>query len=302
MIMLPAVAWWTGWSHGHMTHSQDVVSLYYTNYLGYQIYNVGWRDLPLVFWKNLDGVFTGIAGLMIFDLGKTAWGIFLSRFLAIAAIAGTVRLAKQRGVTPYHGFAAAYVAILLVWHYPPNERFMLPVFPVVLAGLGCELARLGPLGLANRVAGVAMAGGLAALACFGLAMNGAANFLGLPGIIERTARSSRLIAWRLTGSRITSLQGTSTPRTTPCTPAGWPAAYRWRQCLSIAKTARRFCGLSARWLRSRETSAWGTCSSPPEISTGTCRKASAPKYAAFWRRNLRLNCCTGGNWRQFIGS
>ena len=41
--MLPAVAWWTGWSHGHMTHSQDVVSLYYTNYLGYQIYNVGWR-------------------------------------------------------------------------------------------------------------------------------------------------------------------------------------------------------------------------------------------------------------------
>ena len=111
MIMLPAVAWWTGWSHGHMTHSQDVVSLYYTNYLGYQIYNVGWRDLPLVFWKNLDGVFTGIAGLMIFDLGKTAWGIFLSRFLAIAAIAGTVRLAKQRGVTPYHEFAAAYVAI-----------------------------------------------------------------------------------------------------------------------------------------------------------------------------------------------
>jgi len=54
VIMLPAVAWWTWWSHGHMIHARDVVSLYYTNYLGYQIYNVGWRDLPLVVWKNVS--------------------------------------------------------------------------------------------------------------------------------------------------------------------------------------------------------------------------------------------------------
>src|SRR5579872_3775520 len=55
--MLPAVVWWTFWARQHMSHARDIVSLYYTDYLGYQIYNVGWRDLPLVVWKNLDALF-----------------------------------------------------------------------------------------------------------------------------------------------------------------------------------------------------------------------------------------------------
>src|SRR5690242_3368175 len=121
--MLPSVTAWMFWAGHHMTGARDIVSLYYTNYFGYQIYNIGWRELPLVMWKNLDGVFSGIAGLLIFDLGKSVFGMHLSRFLAIGAIVGVVRQARTRGVTPYHGFAAAYAAILLVWHFPPNERF-----------------------------------------------------------------------------------------------------------------------------------------------------------------------------------
>jgi hypothetical protein len=190
--MLPAVVWWTVWARDHMTRSRDLVSLYYTNYLGYQLYNVGWRDLPLVTWKNLDGVFTGIAGLMIFDLGKTGWGMFLARFVAIGAIIGTVRLAQRIGVTPYHWFAAAYTAILLVWHFPPNERFMLPVFPLLAAGLAAELAHLaGMLGkaarasVANRVVAIGMAAGLAGLACLGVALNADAVFRQFPEIVNQ---------------------------------------------------------------------------------------------------------------------
>ena len=188
--MLPAVAAWMLWAGHHMTGARDIVSLYYTNYLGYQIYNIGWRDLPLVMWKNLDGIFSGIAGLLIFDLGKSTFGMHLSPFLAIGAIVGVVRLARTRGVTPYHGFAAVYAAVLLVWHFPPNERFMLPLFPLLLAGLGSERAHLGSVirgawrqGAANRAVAACMISGAATLAGFGIVMNAGAIFREFPGII-----------------------------------------------------------------------------------------------------------------------
>ena len=46
---------------------------------------------------------------------------------------------------PYHWFALAYIGILLVWHFPPNSRFLLPLFPLLLAGLATELANLRAL-------------------------------------------------------------------------------------------------------------------------------------------------------------
>jgi hypothetical protein len=143
-------------------------------------------------WKNLDGVFSGITGLLIFDLGKSVIGMHLSRFLAIGAIAGVVRMARTRGLSPFHGFAAAYTAVLLVWHFPPNERFMLPLFPLLLAGLGSELAHLGGVirsvwrqSAANRVVAAGMIAGAATLAGCGIVTNAGAIFREFPGIIEQ---------------------------------------------------------------------------------------------------------------------
>ncbi len=176
--MLPAVIAWTLWSRAHMSNAGDLVTLYYTNYLGFQIYNVGWRDLPVIMWKNLDGLFWGIAELLIFDVAKSAWGICLARFLGIVVIAGTVRFARRAGVTPYHWFALGYTAILLVWHFPPNNRFLLPLFPLLLAGLATELANLvsvirgaWPQGLANKFAVAAITAGLACVLYIAIVWN-----------------------------------------------------------------------------------------------------------------------------------
>src|SRR5208337_4275979 len=38
--MLPAVGGWQWWVARHLTHSWDLVTLYYTNYVGFQTYNV----------------------------------------------------------------------------------------------------------------------------------------------------------------------------------------------------------------------------------------------------------------------
>jgi hypothetical protein len=49
----------------------------------------------------------------------------------------------RRGVArQYAAFALISVGMLVVWHYPPTERFVLPLFPLLLAGLVTELAHL----------------------------------------------------------------------------------------------------------------------------------------------------------------
>jgi hypothetical protein len=140
--MLPGVLVWQAWVQSHLSKSQDLVTLYYTNYLGFQLYNVSWRDLPVVVWYNLDGFLMGIGKLLTFDAA-----IFESkhveRVVAIAAIAGVVRLARQTREIEYPAVAGAFAAMLLVWHYQPDQRFVFPLYPLLLAGLWAELKNVG---------------------------------------------------------------------------------------------------------------------------------------------------------------
>jgi hypothetical protein len=203
--MLPGIAAWSLWTRAHLPHATDIVSLYYADYMGYRRLCMGWRDLPLVIWKNLDGMFHGTTGLIFSALTDNPLGMYLSRFIAIGAIVGTARLARQRGVSTYHWFAAAYAAILLVWHFPPNERFMLPVCPLLLAGLATELAHLFWIvkkcwarNKANRAVAMGLGASLVAIACLGVALNVRTLFYEFPGIIEehRTVLASKLAAFR----------------------------------------------------------------------------------------------------------
>jgi hypothetical protein len=179
--MFPAVAGWQWWAARHVSHSWDLVTLYYTNYFGFQIYNVPWRDLPLVFWHNLDGFLLGVGKLLTFDVPYGAKA--LERVVAVAAIAGVVRLARRRQMLQYPLAAVGISALLLVWHYVPDQRFVFPLYPLLLAGLWTELANvwlalhaaLKKPAAAERAVAFLGAGALAALAlfvsfttCFGL--------------------------------------------------------------------------------------------------------------------------------------
>jgi hypothetical protein len=67
-------------------------------------------------------------------------------------------------------FAGGYTVLLLVWHYPPDQRFLLPLLPIVLAGLW-EEARLllGLVGRAGRApVSVVAAVGIAFLGYWGV--------------------------------------------------------------------------------------------------------------------------------------
>jgi hypothetical protein len=138
--MLPAVAGWQWWVARHLSHSWDLVTLYYTNYVGFQTYNVPLRDLPLVIWYNLDGFLTGAGKLLIFDLPYGSK--HLERLVAIAAIAGCIRMAARRRELQYPLAALGMSALLLVWHFPPDQRFVFPLYPLLLMGLATELRNI----------------------------------------------------------------------------------------------------------------------------------------------------------------
>src|SRR5580704_138981 len=172
--MLPAVVGWQWWMARHLTHSWDLVTLYYTNYVGFQIYNVPLRDLPLVIWYNLDGFLQGAGKLLIFDLPYGSK--HLERLVAIAAIAGCVRLTMRKRALQYPLAALGMSAILLVWHFPPDQRFVFPLYPLLLMGLATEVRNIcvalrlawSKPALADRVVVAGFGSLLAGLAAFAI--------------------------------------------------------------------------------------------------------------------------------------
>ncbi len=167
LAMAPAVAAWMLWSRLHIPPpGPDWIVAYYTNYLSYQLQNAPLSILHIVLWKNLDGLLYSMGSLLfpkVFDLlpAKIAADV-----IALAMIAGVIRLVRRvEAARQYALFAAGSVGLLLIWHFPPTERFLLPLAPLLFAGLLTEfdhIASLVRVGLrhkdrSQRVAAAAIA-------------------------------------------------------------------------------------------------------------------------------------------------
>ncbi len=178
--MAPAVLGWSLWVKAHLQASTDLVTLYYTNYVGFQLGNVSWNDLPMLVSKNLAFVLASITQLLTSQVGDFYWRLF-----ALAAIAGTVRLARISHPGPYHLYALGLVPLVVICAWPPEARSFVPLFPLLAAGLWCELSHLlGMLGAAwrrrSRAPAIVMGGALAASAVVALFYLGLTLFRFLP--------------------------------------------------------------------------------------------------------------------------
>jgi hypothetical protein len=153
--MLPAIVGWNIWVRWHLVHTADPIRMYYTDYLGYHLFTVTLRGYPAMVARNFDALLGSIGGLLLER--DEAPGI-LERVIGVVALVGMLRHLRRIGWNPYHLFALGYMALLVVWHYPPDVRFMLPLLPVVLAGLWTEGAMLFALVSGrSRAAAVALA-------------------------------------------------------------------------------------------------------------------------------------------------
>lgn len=143
--MLPFVAGWMLWTRAHAGHSSDPTLIYYTDYIRYQFLNVGLDNLAVVLWKNLDQVLYGMGSLVLPKIMDSLAAKILTQVIAVAMISGIVRLARRGVAVDYALFALVSSGILLLWHFPPTERFVVPLYPLLLAGLVIELGHLAKM-------------------------------------------------------------------------------------------------------------------------------------------------------------
>jgi len=140
--MLPFVAGWTIWTRLHMAHGADPTTLYYTTYLDYHLYLVKLADLPMLLWKNVDQWLFGVGALIIPEASDARIVKIVTQTLGIAMLAGVVRLARRGPALDYAVFAVPFTIMLVAWHYPPTERLIAPIYPLLLAGFWIEMRRL----------------------------------------------------------------------------------------------------------------------------------------------------------------
>jgi hypothetical protein len=203
---LPAVGAWTWWMAAHLPQSRDMTLLYYVDYMGFRTANFGLDNLTVILWKNVDQILYGMGSLVVPKVIAFLPLKILTQVIAVAMLAGVVRLVRRGIALDYALFGLISLGILAVWHYPPNERFVLPLFPLLLLGLVTELEHFwGTLQKAlhhkdasQRAVAVIFAAGMAAffLAAIGLQAYMTFGMLNEVAAQERPKVAERRAAYR----------------------------------------------------------------------------------------------------------
>jgi hypothetical protein len=146
----PFVIGWMLWVQWHLVPTGDPELMYYTDYFRYRSFAISNGDLPVLLWKNIDGFLSGLGGLMLPKMSGSLIEKILAQVIAVAMLSGVVRLMRRGQGTLLIWFAALTAVLLIVWHFPPNERLVLPLFPLALAGLLVEAEHFASLLRASR--------------------------------------------------------------------------------------------------------------------------------------------------------
>lgn len=198
--MLPAIMGWTLWSRLHSAPGRDVVTLCYTNYLGYYRMNVGWDNIVHILWHNLNALLEAM-GSLVFPQAMQE-GLLAKLILwplAVAMILGCIRMVRRGFGRFYAFFGGVSLAMLLIWHYQPNQRFVLPLAPLLLAGFCFEMVYLAewfrkaatPQSSARRLAAYSFAGCLVIVLTGGLVLQISMDVGVVPNLFRNDRANTR---------------------------------------------------------------------------------------------------------------
>lgn len=139
----PLPALWQLWTLRHAYPVNDWVTRFYLGYGEMERLTVGLDNLGLVVWENIDSILTNLGEIFIFGLGHSSeLGHQVSRLIAVAALAGAVRLTVRARRWHYSAFGLVFFVLMLFWHYPPDQRLFAPLAPLLVAGLWTECRHL----------------------------------------------------------------------------------------------------------------------------------------------------------------
>lgn len=137
-VTLPFVGGWMLWSRLNQVLTNDPSLIYYTDYFRNQLYSLSLRDFHLYVWRNVDALLWGLGALIVPKVTGSWLLKVLAQVIAVAMIAGIVRMVRRGQGVLYAMFAAIGAVLLCVCTFPANERLVLPFFPLALAGLVVE--------------------------------------------------------------------------------------------------------------------------------------------------------------------
>ena len=236
------------WARLHLLHTDDAALVYYTDYFRYEVYNVSIHNLHLFLWKNLDGLVSSLGYLILPNVTSSLFMKILAELIGVAMISGIVRMVKSGKAVHYAIFAGGTAFMLVIWHFPPNERFVLPLAPLAFAGLLTEMEHfvgMARAGLKHREASQRVAAAVM-LGLVGSIFLGSRRPAGLRGrsVSGRdrecsTGSATSIIAAPMRGfARTCRRMPRCSPTTTPCCisiPGGVPSAVL---CRRISGTPR----------------------------------------------------------------
>ena len=145
ITVLPAVIAWQTWVARHITSARDSISVYYTSYTAWYIANVHLADLPQVISSNARAYLSSIGHLLVYDQGDLPWSQQMAWVVAAAAFAGFYRVARRTGYFQLLAFSVILSLIIIFWNFAPTERFVYPVYPLLVMGFVSEISRLSRL-------------------------------------------------------------------------------------------------------------------------------------------------------------
>jgi hypothetical protein len=179
---------WQAWCHWNGWKAMDDSLSYYTSYAGFYVRTFSWADFPHRIWVNFAAVIESLGRLVIFSVDNTFAIRVLGWLLSAIAISGVVAL-YRKGIRHYPVFGLLLIGILVLWQYPPDTRFVYPLFPLYVAGLATKLQEVGKLAMetwrqkrgADRVAVIVTFAFIFAIAAGSLTTNLKGDVSVLPG-------------------------------------------------------------------------------------------------------------------------
>ncbi len=127
------------------TDSWRMTWLYYTSYAGF------WKADVLshgVFWQTVRNHILAVLVQPATYFVKATYlaapvlALVLFVILSVIAFRGGLRLVSSAGWQPIHITLAFYLLPILVWNYGVMDRFLLPFFPLILAGIWREVQQV----------------------------------------------------------------------------------------------------------------------------------------------------------------
>ncbi len=140
--MLPLLGAWFAWSSLHRAPTDDL-TLYYLNYFGFYLRDLQDIDFSLLLASNLFWAWRSLGELFLLQETVDFLPLSCGRILAVLALVGLLREFYAGRLRHAAAAALCYLGGLLLWNYPPDTRFQIPIFGILAAGLTAEGARIG---------------------------------------------------------------------------------------------------------------------------------------------------------------